>query len=98
MVLAAVISLRNASTSGRPMGAVSLLTTSSNDLDETTLNLRTCKRRILPLGNGGPQIIQALLGARLGVRTTLVNVCRGRAVDQETKQFWPAVVAARVHH
>ena len=50
------------------------------------------------LGNRGAQILRALLSARPGVRSAFVNVRGGGAVDQETEQFRPAVVAARVHH
>jgi len=52
----------------------------------------------LSLGNRGAQILRALLSAPLGVRSALVNGRREGAVDQETKQLRPAVVAARVHH
>ncbi len=58
------------------MVAVSLLTITSNGLDETTLN----RGISLP-----------------GVRSAFVNVRGGGAVDQETEQFRPAVVAAQVH-
>lgn len=44
------------------------------------------------------KIVRALLSARLGVRSAFVNVRGGGAVDQETEEFRPAVVAARVHH
>src|SRR5258706_12709379 len=90
--------------SGWPMVAVTLLTISSNGLDETTLNLWT-RISIVDISipsnssnNRGALILRALLSARPGVRSAFVNVRGGGAVDQETEQFRPAVGAAGVHH
>src|SRR5215207_5201462 len=105
VLLAAATALWTAFMSGSPMVATSLLTISSNGLEETTLNLRTWTSmvgislpQLLCLGNRGPQNLRSLLSARLGLCIPFVNVRGGGTVDQETEQFRPAVVTSRVHH
>ena len=44
----------------------------------------------------GMNLLRAFLGGD-GVRNSCMNLRRWRAIDQETQEFWPAVVAARVH-
>src|SRR5262249_55208067 len=51
----------------------------------------------LVLGKGREQIVRVSLNARHRVCGAFVNVRGGAAIDQETQQLRPAIVAARVH-
>src|SRR5262249_35360399 len=86
------------------MVAVSRRMTSSNGRDETTLTLRTgtsiasiSLAPVLWFGNRCEKSLRASLSPWLGVHSAFVDMRGAGAVDQETEQFGPAVVAARVH-
>jgi hypothetical protein len=67
----------------------------SSDLD--LYRWHCLSRSISGLGSRREKNLRALLAGRLGLYNTFVNLHGAAAVDQKTEQFWPAVVAARVH-
>src|SRR5215510_3541896 len=58
---------------------------------------RRRRSKLLCSDDCGVRLLRGGLGTRLGMLAAVVNVRSGRAVDQETEEFRPAVVSARVH-
>src|ERR1051325_2781976 len=48
------------------------------------------------LDSRGESLVRSVLRGGLGMHP-FVRVRSGRAIDEKTQQFWPTVVAARVH-